>query len=430
MRRGAEPARQRAVAIAGLLLLGLAAASLGMRWAQASLPGGEERRLALLLVGAASLCGGLALLLLRRAAAAHLLHLLAACIGCGIALALFVGVDLALGYREWSRAQGDRPLLDGALHRRDPVLGWVPRPGARMRDRYREEFDVEYRIDADGFRGIRRPAPAGRQILFFGDSFTFGSGVGDHETFSAVIARDYADPALGVRNAGVIGYGLVQMYGRLRELERHIRPGDLVVFAPLAVDLWRDLRDFYQLAPLLYDAKTRDQVFPEYRGGSLEGVPLDTPLNRARTLLLTAQFSRRFFRFVNRAVTAPSSLAEAQELVAAARELCLERGADFALTFLPSANEILSGRYDFDVDGFDYVELRRFFPREEEVVRSLHFPRDRHWNARGHAVAARALVAGLLEEGILEPTNLQVGAVERLAPLGVAAGPSARGPGG
>lgn len=77
--------------------------------------------------------------------------------------------------------------------------------------------------------GLRGPEPplGKRTILVVGDSFTFGAGVGDQDTFSAQL-----EAALGkgvsVVNAGQPGYGVFQMEATLRRVASILNP-ELVI---------------------------------------------------------------------------------------------------------------------------------------------------------------------------------------------------------
>ena len=84
-----------------------------------------------------------------------------------------------------------------------------------------------------------------------------------------------------------------------------------------------------------------------------------------------------------------------------------ERGARFALLFLPRVNEIRRGRFMFDVSSFEYPDIRGHFPQDEKELARHRFPDDGHWNARGHRVAARAVVAALVDAGLIETRYLR-----------------------
>lgn len=100
--------------------------------------------------------------------------------------------------------------------RPDPELFWEPRPG------FRGEFlGHPVRINALGLRGeeLRIPKPPGRRrLVSFGDSITFGYGVGDADTYPARLEALLAERGVEVANAGVTGYTSYQVLGRLREL--------------------------------------------------------------------------------------------------------------------------------------------------------------------------------------------------------------------
>jgi hypothetical protein len=106
----------------------------------------------------------------------------------------------------------------------DAALGTAPRKrhqghatrsiaGARL-------YDVTYSIDADGLR-VAPPVSAesaGRCILFFGDSFTFGEGLEDSETLPYQVGIR-SSGYYKTYNFGFHGYGPNQM---LAEIERGI----------------------------------------------------------------------------------------------------------------------------------------------------------------------------------------------------------------
>jgi hypothetical protein len=91
------------------------------------------------------------------------------------------------------------------------AYGWALRPRARYTGRGGEAITVNER----GYRGTLhagRPGPGVTRIVMLGDSVTFGSGVADAETFSALLD---ARPELEVVNLGVDGYGTDQALLRL-----------------------------------------------------------------------------------------------------------------------------------------------------------------------------------------------------------------------
>jgi hypothetical protein len=115
------------------------------------------------------------------------------------------------------------------IYRLDDRLGIAHVPNAQALHRT-AEFSVTYSIDADGWRVMppRRELVA-RSVAIIGDSFTFGWGVADHETYPAVLAAG-AWRDRRVVNASVSGWGLTQFYVTLLDLlAGELPPGEVLV---------------------------------------------------------------------------------------------------------------------------------------------------------------------------------------------------------
>ena len=101
-----------------------------------------------------------------------------------------------------------------------PILGWGPEhPGifhhVKLAAKTRSViFDVNYTIDANRNRKVIS-TETGPAVAFFGDSFTFGTGLPNSQTLPQIFA-DLYDRKLGVLNFGFPGYGPQQF---LRALE-------------------------------------------------------------------------------------------------------------------------------------------------------------------------------------------------------------------
>lgn len=163
--------------------------------------------------------------------------------------ALGVGLVFALVAAEITlRVSGVATLhlnpLSG-FHNSDERLGWVGAPSYTGRFR-QPEFDVRIEHDEEGFR---RPAEAFRgaadapQVVFLGDSFTWGWGVASGATFVDRVQAAVGD-ATQVRNRGVNGYGTTQHLVLLRERVLELRPRAVtLMFCENDVtDLWTSRR--------------------------------------------------------------------------------------------------------------------------------------------------------------------------------------------
>jgi len=128
-----------------------------------------------------------------------------------IGLSVLVGllsVEVALSWRERAIAGSDR--LDPGLVQHDPSLGWRLTPGWSGRHRH-HDFDVRYRVNAEGFRAetAGEPEKGARTVWVLGDSFTFGLGVNDTETFVHLLDQR-GRPTRRFVNLAVPGYSTDQ----------------------------------------------------------------------------------------------------------------------------------------------------------------------------------------------------------------------------
>jgi hypothetical protein len=179
------------------------------------------------------------------------------------------------------------------------------------------------------------------------------------------------------------------------------------VFAPISRDVERSFKHFrYPARYLFRESKGRIQTYPDLRGGELVTATLDTPWNRIKALLIHARFTGAGVERIYQAAWPADGIEEALTVVALARRVAEERGARFALLFLPHPEECLSQQYRVDVSAFAFPDLKHYFPRDPEGVAAIHFANDQHWNERGHAMAARAVVGALLSEGVLRPSDV------------------------
>lgn len=158
------------------------------------------------------------------------------------AVLLSLGLSLAAG--EWAlrvlrRHVEASDCLDDGLVAYDERLGWVLAPDWQGRHRH-YDFDAAYSTNGYGFRGPFPEAQEGTTsaglYVVLGDSFTFGLGVNDEETFVSRLNQG----AQGDRrylNLGVVGFSTDQECLLLEERAIMFRPGVVVVVVYLANDL-------------------------------------------------------------------------------------------------------------------------------------------------------------------------------------------------
>ncbi|MEM8811162.1 MAG: SGNH/GDSL hydrolase family protein [Pseudomonadota bacterium] len=129
--------------------------------------------------------------------------------------------------------------------RYDPGLGWSAKPNLDIQGIFLDDpnipdmSDVVVTTDARGFRSTG-PMPDGgadlSPIVTIGDSFTWGSEVGDLDTYPAHLQAITGRPIV---NAAYGGWGTDQMWLRMNEVADSMTPG-LIVLSPLTNDVLRN----------------------------------------------------------------------------------------------------------------------------------------------------------------------------------------------
>jgi len=160
------------------------------------------------------------------------------------------------------KKEGVKGEVQFTYDKHHPVLGWVPNPN----------FTSEaINVNAKGVRGkIEFPyerIPNRQRILILGESYTWGTEVRDHETYSHYLQKML--PNKDIINMGVHGYGFDQMLIYFNEEGKKYRP-DIVLVPILEIDKKRSLLGF------------RDYAKPTFRLArngdlKLQGTPIATP---------------------------------------------------------------------------------------------------------------------------------------------------------
>ncbi|MFA5156668.1 MAG: SGNH/GDSL hydrolase family protein [Candidatus Omnitrophota bacterium] len=142
------------------------------------------------------------------------------------------------------RTRYGRP--ERSYNKYDPLRGWALRPDLRgLVVSYTEVINT----NSKGIRGIVEydyEKPEGKKrILVLGDSFTFGVGVKDNETYPYFLQEML--PGAEVINFGVPGYGHDQMLIYLKEEGIKYKP-DIVILGFLTGDMPRNIWAFIDYA--------------------------------------------------------------------------------------------------------------------------------------------------------------------------------------
>ena len=346
----------------------------------------------------------------------------------GLAVSL-VAVELLLRYQHRQIAHSEH--MEPGLIGYNAELGWQLTPGWSG-THHHYDYDVVYDIDASGLRLDPQAQKTGSRVAALGDSFTFGLGVANDETFVARL-NTMSDGRLHYLNLGVPGYSTDQEWLLLKKTGKAIKPDIVLLVVYLANDLFDNSRPF----PLQADHAKPYFRLDTDRQLHLENtpVPLETKSAAARNTgladivlgdkkpsapLLTRtlgqlRIARRLGIFQQ-----PGSLDEGifqvrfdpyialfLALTDALADSSRELGAELVIALLPGASfinqpESLSAHYQAflrkqlvaglaERPGTQVIDLASMLAAADNHSQPWYFPNEGHLTPQGHQLVARLL---------------------------------------
>ncbi len=265
--------------------------------------------------------------------------------------------------------------------------------------------------------GLRNPrARSGRnpdrRIIVLGDSYAFGWGVQEEETFprqlERMIGERYPDVLVEVVNAGVPGYGLYQQRAVLERLLSDA-PADIVVSTfSLANDAVDDLR------LLRFVPDRLEEYSPELRQ---RGTVARRIIDGSRLLsLVDYRTSPLQFKIAN---ARGAALEATAGCLNGLLSTCEARGLSVLMVVMPQRSEITSTGLEAWLVGAGTASARRLVARiadehgvlrtdATEALRSVHaregayLQNDPHWTPAGHTAVAREILVALPEVWLVD----------------------------
>jgi hypothetical protein len=295
------------------------------------------------------------------------------------------------------RGSPSSPEQDGMLP--DPHRGYRHAPGLRQRVLHGAPMSTNSR----GLRGEReysvpRP-PGGLRIVALGDSFTFGEGVGDDETWPAQL--EAALPGTEVANLGERAFAHDQMYFALADDGLPLQP-DAVILGFYEHDLARDELSFYCFE--------KPRFSPGPGGWQIENVPVPPPWevhDRHRRMPLLYAFPRVLYEAYREPLaSARGGEARATEILRRMRQLVEASGARFLVVDVPDkpGGPAEPGGFFHDYcarTGAECVDPGPLFRAAggspADLMARFRRPHDIHYSREGYAVVAEALRLHLAE---------------------------------
>jgi len=153
-----------------------------------------------------------------------------------ILISVIIGLILCEMILQYSASNKLNHDLDKGLIQYDKLLGWKLSPFWRGKHKHKD-FNVQYSVNQHGFRGTFNINPKQKKIAFIGDSFTFGQGVNDKDTFVEMLNNSpkYKHSYL---NFAVPGYSTDQEYLLIKTHILKFDPTMIVLVVYLGNDLY------------------------------------------------------------------------------------------------------------------------------------------------------------------------------------------------
>lgn len=290
----------------------------------------------------------------------------------------------------------------------DPLMGWRLTPGLKNIKPFRLFKDKVLSSNSSGIRGqteYPEVSEAGRtRVLILGDSFTFGEGVSDDETYAHDLETLFEN--VTVMNLGVHGYGHDQMLLHFEKDGARYHP-DLVLLGFVWDDMSRNLlgfRDYWKPRFVMRDNRL-----------VLTNVPIPTPEQTLESEIFRLKlwdFGVIFWHGLVNLVGLRQQQAHAATtaLLDELAAVCHRTGARPAVAYLPVWDELKTGNEAMLPDEqflFQYCESRQMpcvFLRPAFLAArrtGAVLGRTYHWSPSEHWIAARALRDLLLQKGLI-----------------------------
>jgi lysophospholipase L1-like esterase len=336
-------------------------------------------------------------------------------VSAGVAAGIFVVCEIIL---RLFAPQLPRTEPAGSRAVPDSLLGYRYAPNTTARN-ITPEFSVHYIIDEHGMRKRAEPAPpdsASMRVLVVGDSFTFGDGNEENDTWIRVAeraVRERVQPERGINvnliNAGVEGYDTRSELLWLEELTPKIRPA-AVVLGFVANDVYTNRPSTTPPPPMLHAQNSG--AFSLHTVAWAKRMAMQNDRLYARMFLLTQR--RAYY------ASAPDSQVTRQmgitrQLIHEMALYCRAQGIQLFVVSIPQEFSVISTARGFQAAGIDpniideqlapavredgciWIEaLPRLAAVYSEWNRDLYYRVDGHLTPEGNRVLGELVAAALI----------------------------------
>jgi lysophospholipase L1-like esterase len=335
-----------------------------------------------------------------------------------------MGSLVAIGLGEIGARLVAPPPMGPVWFAHDAELGAIPVPGEQGERTFPGAYRFSFRHDAQGLRVV--PAAAGvaakRTVLVLGDSFAYGLGVDDDQTFCNLLQEELrsGEPARVV-NAGNPAKGTDYALRFYLARQAPFRP-DVVLLAFFKNDFGDNERGAYfsrTSAGALVPRPPKDARSARRRllerlpgfGWLLENSQLLNLLRQAAVILTFERDRPGQPTSVERSAEGPRGFTwvdphrqeETRRYLAALRDAVREQGASLLVFYVPDARDCWLSRQgrllspdetafqEIATDlGLRFLSLTPVLAASSEPLEGLYFA-EGHWTPSAHAIAARGI---------------------------------------
>ena len=267
-------------------------------------------------------------------------------------------------------------LGDPIRYDKDLIYGFAPKENQK-KERFKSSLVT---INESGLRSIENWRDSKKKkILFIGDSVTFGgSYIDDKKIFSHLVCNELKKFACG--NAGVNGYGIINMVNRSRYDER-IHDADIIIFLFSALNFTREYTNSETAHFYLND-------HDYYLSGLMEAISFFSTKYDVNYLLSKRDNTKKYNH--DRELIDYSL----EQLANEAKRL--KKNNKIVKIFLSvekdsKKSENRSNQYIFDrlVD----FELENFYSLENTLNKADYFVDNIHLSSKGHKIVAEKIIS-------------------------------------
>lgn len=295
----------------------------------------------------------------------------------------------------------------------DKDIGLIHVPNLKGSEYLPENYDITFTNGDDGFRITHNgevPSFVHKKIMLIGDSFTYGKGVNDHETFAYGLQQALIKDSVEIINAGVEGRGTDHALRSYQFYKDKYQPNTVIYFAHFN-DLADNIRDEY--FNVINDSTLTLKSFENSTGGTKEKLRKSKVYNwlishshffsLLKSVLVNLMMPDQIVSYdegidIDRAKKLTSIYTEQL------RKEIESDGRNFIVYYIPAINDI-----DARVKG-EQTEQETFFENyfrdkninfynlsddfinsgETNIIKHFYLP-EGHWNPNGHQLVAEKL---------------------------------------